>query len=67
MQVTINGQQVSVPDEIRHVGDLLAHYELGNKLVVVEIDGVIADRKAYEATELRAGQIIEMVHFVGGG
>lgn len=67
MHLTINGMQVSVPDEIRHVGDLLAHYELGNKLVVVEIDGLIADRKAYEVTEVREGNIIEMVHFVGGG
>lgn len=67
MQLTINGQQVSVPDEIRHVRDLLDHYVLGNKLVVVEIDGVIADRKAYEAIEVREGNVIEMVHFVGGG
>lgn len=67
MQLTINGQQVMVPAAIGHVGDLLTHYGLNNKLVVVEIDGVIIERGTYEATAIKAGHVIEMVHFVGGG
>jgi sulfur carrier protein len=36
-------------------------------MVVVEIDGTIVPRDAWDKTALREGLNIELVHFVGGG
>lgn len=65
--ITVNG-------EGRHVasgstlGDLLRAVHLTPALVVVELNRtILRDRSVYDALELRGGDTIEIVHFVGGG
>jgi len=66
MTVTVNGE----PREIAPgttVSGLLDGLGLHPRLIVVEHNREILDRTTFDATEVRAGDIIELVHFVGGG
>ena len=50
------------------VADLLESHKLDPRVVVVEHNrSVLRDRDAYAGIELRDGDVIEIVHFVGGG
>lgn len=49
------------------VTDLLAELGLHPRLIVVEHNREILDREAYSQTEVRDGDALELVHFVGGG
>lgn len=49
------------------VTDLLAELGLHPRLIVVEYNREILDREAYSQTEVRDGDALELVHFVGGG
>lgn len=67
MKLHINGQNVEVPDTIRTIEELLAHFELQEKMLVVEHNHNILQKEDHENTELSEGHQIEIVHFVGGG
>lgn len=64
--VTINGDAREIPAG-RSVRALLDTLGLHPRLVVVEHNREILDRERYDATEVRAGDSLELVHFVGGG
>lgn len=66
IEVTINGQPRKVAGG-RSVVELLADLGLHPRMVVVEHNREILDREAYAQTEVRAGDTLELVHFVGGG
>ena len=66
MRLTVNGEEKRLP-HVKNVAELVAHYKLEDKLVVVEIDGDVVDRSEWQSTELQEGMSIELVHFVGGG
>jgi sulfur carrier protein len=65
MNIIVNGQPRTF--DPGSVYDLLCSYGLEQKMVVVEIDGSIIPKEAWESTALRDGLNIELVHFVGGG
>lgn len=65
--IQVNGKAAVLTEEIHTVSDLLAHYQLNPKLVIVERNGQIVDKEAYLVTLVEAGDKIELVHFVGGG
>ncbi|MBA2943027.1 thiamine biosynthesis protein ThiS [Paenibacillus sp. CGMCC 1.16610] len=67
MKLHINGQSVEVPDAIRTIEELLAHFELQEKMLVVEHNQNILQKEDHVKTELAEGHKIEIVHFVGGG
>ena len=65
--LTINGEPRSL-DAGTTIAGLLALHDLDARLVVVERNGLIErDRKAFPLTALADGDLIELVHFVGGG
>lgn len=66
MTITVNGEQRDVADGTTVTG-LLASLELHPQLVVVEHNREILDRSVFDATQISAGDSIELVHFVGGG
>lgn len=66
MQLFVNGKEV-VLSGIQTVQDLLAHYHLQQKIVVVEKNKEIVERILFDTTGLSDGDRIEIVHFVGGG
>ncbi|HEV2734644.1 MAG TPA: sulfur carrier protein ThiS [Longimicrobiaceae bacterium] len=64
--VRLNGEAREVPEGLS-VEKLLLHLELHPKLVVVEHNGDILRRDGYGAAQVRDGDNLELVHFVGGG
>ncbi|MEH7547497.1 sulfur carrier protein ThiS [Neobacillus vireti] len=67
MTVLLNGESIQLPEQIISVSDLLAHYEIHDKVVVVEVNGEILNRLEHQSTRLSDKDQIEIVHFVGGG
>jgi len=66
MQVMLNGEQTELADGVT-VRDLIAELDLAKKRVAVEINREIVERDAFAERALREGDVIEIVHFIGGG
>jgi sulfur carrier protein len=65
MELLINGlRQELVVDTIQ---DVIVHYGLVGKPVVVEADGVVVAADQWAVTAVRPHMQVELVHFVGGG
>jgi sulfur carrier protein len=65
MQLTINGKQEDVPDGLS-VRALLDHLGLTGP-VAVELNREIVPRAEHAARPVEGGDVVEIVHFVGGG
>lgn len=66
IEVTLNGEARRVPAGLSLTG-LLEHLEQDPGAVVVERNREIVRGDDRDETEVRAGDEIEIVHFVGGG
>jgi sulfur carrier protein len=66
MTVTVNGEIREIAPGTT-VSGLLEGLGLHPRLIVVEHNREILDRTSFEVTEVRPGDHIELVHFVGGG
>jgi thiamine biosynthesis protein ThiS len=66
MRLTINGNDRSC-DDIATVAQLLQHLDLDPRTVVVELNRQIVRRPAIDTATVRDGDVVEIVHFVGGG
>lgn len=64
---TVNGAPRAVPAG-GTIGGLLRALDLDPRLVVVEHNRtILRERAAYDRLALADGDVIEIVHFVGGG
>ena len=66
IEVRINGKDRAIPPDLS-VTDLLEWLDLNPALVVVEMNREILDRGSYEKVFIVAEDVLELVHFVGGG
>ncbi len=66
MQVMLNGERRELADGIT-VAELIADLGLNGRRFAVEVNLDILPRDAYAGRELRDGDSIEVVHFIGGG
>lgn len=66
MEVTINGKKTDIPEGTTLAG-FVARKGLNPETVVLEANGSIVGREAWEATALAPGDTLEVVSFVGGG
>jgi thiamine biosynthesis protein ThiS len=64
--VTVNGAERQLESGTTIAG-LLSALGLHPRLVVVEHNRTILDAAQLDRTEIRAGDNLELVHFVGGG
>jgi sulfur carrier protein len=64
--VTVNGEAREVPDQVT-VRGLIELLALGGGPVAVERNGDVVPRAEHAQTALAAGDVVEIVHFVGGG
>lgn len=65
--VTVNGEARQVAAGCT-VGDLLREHGLNPRMVVVERNReILRDRDAFDRLPLEADDVLELVHFVGGG
>jgi sulfur carrier protein len=67
MMLTVNGNQVEVPNTVGTVTELLQHFELNQKVIIVERNAEILEKAKHAETLISHGDKIELVHFVGGG
>lgn len=67
MNLLVNGEAVQLPASTGTVAELLAHFGLMEKVVIVEHNQVILEKANHQETRLADGDRIEIVHFVGGG
>ena len=66
LTLQVNGTARTVPGPASLAG-LLTHLGLDARMVVVERNREIIRRGQLEAVALQDGDVIELVHFVGGG
>jgi thiamine biosynthesis protein ThiS len=66
MLLHINDEQREFPDGLT-VAVLIAHLGMKPDRVAVELNLEIVPRTLWEATPLKDGDKLEVVHFVGGG
>jgi len=64
--IQINGKDSEVAADIS-VAQLLEHLEIRPGRVVVELNAEVVSRDALGDTQLKDGDEVEIVHFVGGG
>jgi thiamine biosynthesis protein ThiS len=66
MHLTINGTMREV-EKVATVEQLLAELDLDPRAVVVELNKSIIRRPVIAATPVHDQDVVEIVHFVGGG
>jgi len=66
MQVMLNGELREIPERLTVTG-LLAHLGVKAPRVAVEVNEVVVTKERYDACELKGGDAVEIVAFVGGG
>lgn len=69
MQLIINGQEreLDALSDASTIADLVAALAMQSDRVALEQNGLIVARAAWAATLVKAGDRLEIVHFVGGG
>lgn len=67
MELVINGDKIEVPNSVETIAHLLHHFELQQKVVIVEWNATILEKGLHQETKLCNGDKVELVHFVGGG
>ena len=67
LTLTVNGERhLAAPGT--SIASLLADFSLDPRMVVVEHNrSILRDRAAYASVQLLDGDVVEIVHFVGGG
>ena len=66
MEIRLNGESRSFADSLS-VSELLEELGLGGRRVAVELNLDILPRESFPTTRLAAGDVVEVVQFVGGG
>ena len=66
VEIRLNGDSQELREGAT-VTDLLAQMGVTGRRVAVELNREILAREHFDATILRAGDVVEVVHFVGGG
>ncbi len=66
LKILVNGDPFEITAPLTVTG-LLTQLEIDARRVAVEHNLVVLKRAAFETTEIREGDQIEIVNFVGGG
>lgn len=66
MKIIINGEDKDIPENL-NLSELLKHLKLPSERVAVELNREVIRRADWEKTEIKDGDKLEIVHFVGGG
>jgi thiamine-phosphate pyrophosphorylase len=66
LAIVVNGKAVEIQPETT-ITDFLAEKGLRPNMVIVELNGTVIARRAFDETWLAAGDRLEVVHAVGGG
>lgn len=64
--IQLNGKELTGYEEMT-VEDLISRENFMKSRIAVEINGAIVSKSDYSTTLVHAGDVIEVVSFVGGG
>ena len=67
MNLVINGEDHHDLPEPLTVAGLIAHLALPEKKIAIERNREIVSKSTFNTTELSDGDILEIIHFIGGG
>ncbi|MDO7904913.1 sulfur carrier protein ThiS [Paenibacillus sp. JX-17] len=67
MKLLVNGKEIEFASHINNVEKLLQELGLTVRTVVVELNRSILVRDQHGEAQLKDGDELEIVHFVGGG
>jgi sulfur carrier protein len=66
IKITLNGDPFETSGPVT-VSELLLRLEIDERRVAIEHNLVVLKRPTFERTEVRDGDLVEIVNFVGGG
>ncbi len=66
MRVTLNGEERELAEGVT-VQDLIVDLELTKRRLAVEVNREIVARDRFTERALADGDVVEIVHFIGGG
>jgi len=66
MEIMLNGERRTLRDGLS-VADLIAELQLARRRLAVEVNREVLARDDYVTRVLAAGDVVEIVHFIGGG
>lgn len=66
MRVQVNGEMREVAEKIT-LAELVSELSLAPERLAIELNREVVRRAAWPETEMREGDHVEIVHFVGGG
>lgn len=65
MQINLNGELREI--QVGTLGQLVSSHNLNPEAIVIELNGIIAQKQVWATTALCEGDQVEIVSFVGGG
>lgn len=66
MRVQVNGETREIPGELSLTG-LLDHLSMPSRLLAIELNKEVVRKKDWGDTRVKDADVIEIIHFVGGG
>jgi thiamine biosynthesis protein ThiS len=66
MRVEINGETKELPREL-NLNELLEHLSMPSRLLAIELNKQVVRRKDWGDIKIKDSDVIEVIHFVGGG
>ncbi len=65
-KIQLNGKKITIKPTTT-IYDLLKRFKLNNKKVAIEHNGIIVPSSNYKKKFIKNNDIVEVVHFIGGG
>lgn len=66
IQIDLNGKPNQIQSSMK-ISDLLLKWKIRPELVTVEVNETILQKLDYEITEIKEGDRVEFVFYMGGG
>ena len=66
IKIKINGKKIVIKDK-ENLSKILKNYKIPIKKVAIELNREIINKKKIDKTKVKENDIIEIVHFIGGG
>ena len=67
MYLIVNGKRYDNLEDDLTMRELLDHMKLPAKKIAIERNREIVSKSTYDSVSLNDGDIIEIIHFIGGG
>lgn len=66
MKITVNGSEKNI-DNFENLEEFVGSLFEKNKGIIVELNDGIIHRDQWKENTLKEGDIVELIHFIGGG